>query len=173
MKKAEIKNFVLKLVNALIPSFVFIFAYLVYGNRDKENYGTTIFQIDNELGLKSHFIGFPVYDFGINLGTELPLLSFWNITPIQMVSNVLGVVTTWFIVIVASITFLNLQITKLLKVVTTQVKYKTLISFILIFASPLLTDSFMANDWPAAWLAQVATLSIWVILYIEEHCSCL
>ncbi len=169
MNNIEFKNRFLRIISLITPSLFFVFTYIFRGNLDKENYGTTIFQIKNESGIKSYFLGYPVYDFGINLGTELPLLSFWNISPIQIVSNVFGIEISWFILIVTSITFLNLQIIRLLDVTIAITKYKALISFILISASPLLIDAFLANDWPAAWLAQVVTMTIWVILYTEIH----
>ncbi len=166
-KNSEIKSIIIKFIKIIFPALFFVSVYLIHGNLDKENYGTTIFQINTELGMKSYFLGYPVFDFGINLGSELPILSFWNISPIQIASNLLGIVITWFALVFISITFLNLQVNKLLDVTVNNLKYKYLLSSIFVIASPLMIDSFTANDWPATWLSQVVTMTIWVIVLTD------
>ena len=90
---------------------------------DKENYATTLLQFSNTKGIRSTFLSLSFSDLGLAFGTNFPLLGYFDLTPLPLLSAILNVRFAWFIYVSLLVFLCNYVIVKnLFKITSSSIK---------------------------------------------------
>lgn len=136
---------------------------------DKENYATNIFQFSNDSGIRSSFLGLNFADLGLAFGTNLPLLGFFDLTPLPLLSATLGVRVAWFVYASGLVFLCNYVIVKNLSRLAQSKLRIFIVTCLLTGLSPAWMDSYLYNDWPGTWSASVFSVMAWTILFTSLY----
>ena len=150
---------------AFLGWIVFWAVTYILRTSDKENYATTILQFSNTRGIRSKFLSLSFSDLGLAFGTNFPLLGYFDLTPLPLLSAILDVSFAWFIYTSLFVFVCNYIVVKnLFKISSSSIKV-FLATCLLTSLSPVWMDSNLYNDWPATWSSSVFTIMVWVMLF--------
>jgi hypothetical protein len=140
---------------------------------DKENYATTILQFSNTSGIRSKFLSLSFADLGLAFGTNFPLLGYFDLTPLPLLSAILDVSFAWIIYASLLVFLCNYIVVKNLFKITSSSVRVFLATCLLTSLSPVWMDSNLYNDWPATWSSSVFTIMVWTMLFASLYAGTL
>jgi len=151
-------------ISTLLAPIIIVVTYLLVGNTDRENYGTTLYPLHHTDSPSPTFLGVRFGDLNLAFGTKFPLLSELQVFfPLfQISSKLLGAVYLGWI-----FTFSLLIVMSVNRVIGTRSdsigKWKLVVQLLAVF-NPACLDSLFFNDWPGTYFASQISFLVFVNL---------
>ena len=158
-------------ISALFAPMIIVVTYLLVGNTDRENYGTTLYPLHHTDSPSPTFLGVRFGDLNLAFGTKFPLLSELQVFfPLfQINSQLLGAIYLLWV-----FTFSLLIVLSVNRVIGTRTdsigQWKLVVQLLAVF-NPACLDSLFFNDWPGTYFASQISFLVFVNLtyYVKSR----
>lgn len=150
--------------NNFYAPLIIVLTYILVGNTDRENYGTTLYPLHQNNSPTPKFLAISFADLNLGFGTTFPLLSDLQVffPFFQMSSQLLGIFYLGWI-----FTFSILIVLSIDRVLSSQNsvvgKWKFVVQLLAVF-NPACLDSLFFNDWPGTYFASQITFLVFINL---------
>ncbi len=159
-------NEIFSKINVVSIPIVLVITFLIIGNQDRENYGTTLLPFHDTDSPSPTFLGMRFANYNLAFITRYPILSELQVffPPYPLDAKVLGILFLGWILILA--TLITISVNKVLVIQNkSSTKWKLPIHLLVVF-NPSCLDSLFYNDWPGTFFSSQISLIIFLNLFV-------